>query len=167
MSPRALKIALALSVALNLLVVCALVAAAFVIGTRWPEARHEGRRHAAMAIVGQLEPGPEAAVRAQLRDAALAARPDFRAAREARREAVALAAAEPFDREAVEAALARSREAELRGRARLESGVTGMLADVEPEERRRLAALLARRGPRLRVHGGGRGHADEAPPPAP
>lgn len=172
MTPRALKFALALSVAVNVLVICALVAAAFVIGTRWPQERHEGRRHGAMAIVQTLEPDQQAQVRERLRAAALEARPDFRAAREARREAIALAQAEPMDAAAVSAALARSREAEHRARARLEAGLVEALAGLDAQGRRQLAPVLARRGPEVRIrHHGGRppapGEAPQGPPPAP
>lgn len=168
MSPRALKIGLALSVAVNVLVICALVAAAFVIGARWPQERHEGRRHGAMAIVGTLDAEQEQQVRERLRAAALEARPDFRAAREARREAIALAQAERMDAAAVTAALARSREAELRGRTRLEAGMVEAMAELDVEDRRQLAQVLARRGPEVRHR---RMHPPAAPaearPPAP
>lgn len=146
MSPRALKIALALSVAVNLLVLCAAIAAAWVLASRWPAERPGERRESAMAIVAGLDDAREAEVRERLRASALTARPDFRAARQARREAIDLAGAETFDRAAVEAALARSRTAELNGRATLEAGLVETLAGLEAEDRRRLAPVLARRG---------------------
>lgn len=167
MSPRALKIGLAISVAINVLVICAVVAAGFVVSARWPQERHDGRRHGAMAIVGALGPEQEQQVRERLRAAALEARPDFRAAREARREAIALAQAEPMDAAAVTAALARSREAEQRARTRLEAGMVEALAGLDAEGRRQLAPLLARRGPEVRRrHGPAPATPAGAQPPA-
>lgn len=168
MSPRALKIGLAVSVAINVLVICAVVAAAFVVSARWPQERHDGRRHGAMAIVGALGPEQEQQVRERLRAAALEARPDFRVAREARREAIALAQAESMDAAAVTAALARSRDAEQRARTRLEAGMVEVLAGLDAEDRRQLAPVLARRGPEVRRrHGPPPSASAGAQPPAP
>jgi uncharacterized membrane protein len=58
---------------------------------------------------------------------------------------VAAAQAEPFDRTRVEALLAASREAEARGRARMEGDALALLESLEPEDRQKVAVLLAGR----------------------
>src|SRR5690606_32752697 len=93
-----------------------------------------------------LDPAVRERVRGRLRTAALEARPDFEEARDKRREAVALARSPEFDPAQVRLLLEESRMAELRGRARLESGAVGVLESVTPADRAALAVILARRG---------------------
>lgn len=154
MSPRSLKIALAVSVTLNVFVLGAL-AGGLIVGGRVLAERQEGRPPVTR-LAGALEPADQALLRERLRDAAEEVRGDFRAARQARREAIELAGAETFDRPAVEAALEQSHEAERAGRRKLEGTLLDVLAELEPEDRERLAPALARRGPEGRGRSGGR-----------
>lgn len=147
MTPRLLGILLAISLALNAFAVAGGVAAWMQwkeIETRVSERlpRRGGPFGPALA---QLEPQTRERVLSSMRGAALEARPDFEAARAARREAVALAEAETFDPEAVAGLLARSREAELRGRARLEAAALDLFQTLTPEERAALSPMLSRR----------------------
>ncbi|WP_421730742.1 periplasmic heavy metal sensor [Brevundimonas sp.] len=153
---RALKIALAVSVALNLFAVVggttALITRANV-DQKVEDQRRPGRDGSVPQIVATLDPEVRDRVREGLRASALAARPDFEAARQARRAAVAATTAtDGFDPAAVSALLETSRAAELRGRARLERDAVALLATLEPDDRKALGAILTRHG-----RGGGRG----------
>lgn len=154
MSSRSLKIALAVSVALN-------VFAAAALGTTWingrgdADAERSSRGNPMIAALEAVDAETREGVRNSLRESALAARPDFEAAREARRQAIALAGADAFDAQAVSEALSRSREAELRGRARLEGDAIQILSGLDADDRRALASMLMRKP--HREHGRRRG----------
>ena len=155
MTDRGLKIALAVSVALNVFVVGSVVGGV-IVGGRFLAERGRDNRPPALELVRTLpEPAQEAAA-TTLREAGLQARPQFETARRERAQAVELAAAESFDRQAVAEALARSRESELAGRSRLEGAMLDVLQPLSREERRALAGALARRGPEGRGRGRGR-----------
>ena len=74
------------------------------------------------------------------------ARPDFEAARAARREAIAVAGQPTLDAPRVQALLEQSRAAEMRGRQRLETGAVALLATLTPAERKAMTPLLQRKG---------------------
>jgi uncharacterized membrane protein len=165
MTSQALKSVLAVSVALNLF---ALAAGATVLVTRAHvekrvEAQHRPPRSGSpMLLIGQLDPAVRDRVRDTLRASALEVRPEFEEARQKRREAVAVASADAFDSARVTTLLAQSREAELRGRARLEVDAVSVLATLEPADRKALSEILTRRG-RVVVRGD---NEKKAPPPA-
>lgn len=168
MSPRTLKIALAVSVALNLFAVVA--GASLWVGLSRAHDRIEaqqrpGRTGSPMRLVDQLDADVRERVRSAMRASAMAARPDFEEARLKRRQAVALAGSETFDAARARALLDESRVAELRGRGRLEADAVDLLATLEPDDRKALSAILTRRGrSSARDHSGdGR---KGAPPPA-
>ena len=156
---RGWKIALGLSVALNLFFV-GLVVAAVVIGPRAIRERLGGGPPLFVAAE-QLPEAERAVLKARLKAAARGARPDFNAAREARRRTVALASAPTYDRDAVLAAMKTAREAELRGRTRFETGLVDALADLDKPSRQKLAPSLVR--PPRGGRGHGRGDRREAP----
>lgn len=169
MTPRTLKMLLAVSVAVN---VFALAAGAAAVAT-YPrlearvEAQHRpGRDRSVRDVVASLDPEVRERVREDLRASALAARSDFDLARSARREAIEKSEAETLNAAEVTALLERSRIAEMRGRARLEAEAVSLLASLGPDDRRRLAVILNRKS-------GGHGRASDrrepvAPlPPAP
>lgn len=149
MTPKALKIALIGSVALNLF---ALAAGATLLVTRAQvedrvEAQHRpARAGSPMRLVEQLDPAVRERVRDTLRASALAARPDFEEARLKRRQAVEMGRSATFDTARAAALLEESRTAELRGRARLEADAVALLATLEPDDRRALSEILTRRG---------------------
>lgn len=153
MSPKGLKAALAISVALNLFAAAALVTV--TVGRDRVEERVEaqrkpGREGSFKSVMSTLDPAVRDQVRSRLREAAMAARPDFDAARAARRQAIDLAGQPSFDPAAVKALLEQSRAAELRGRARLENNAVAVLGELEADDRKALSTLLARHGPRGR-----------------
>ena len=166
MTSRALKIALAASVALNLFAVAA-GATLFVTRAQVEErveAQHRpARAGSPMRLVEQLDPAVRERVRDTLRASALAARPDFEEARLKRRQAVEMGRSATFDATRAEALLAESRTAELRGRARLEADAVALLATLEPDDRRALSEILTRRGRVANREGGGQaGSPDKA-----
>ncbi|MFC7377040.1 periplasmic heavy metal sensor [Brevundimonas sp. GCM10030266] len=149
MSPKALKIVLAASVAFNLFAVAA-------GGTIWvthkrAEQRIEAqqrpaREHSTMSVIARLSPEVRRDVRQALKASALAAKPDFEEARAKRREAIDLSASNGFDAARVRTLLDQSRAAELRGRARLEAEAVTLLATLSPDDRAVLSEILSRRG---------------------
>lgn len=152
-----LGVALAVSVAVNLFAATAAYTA--LTGQDRIERRMDGpggeeRRPSPRELVATLDPAARVRVRQALRDAGLAARPDFQQAREMRRQAIAAAAAEPYDAALVGRLLDQSRAAEIRGRQRLEADTLVILGTLEPGDRAALAQIL-RRG-----KGGGGGPGD-------
>ncbi len=172
MSAGAVKIALAVSVALNLFAVAA-GATLFVTRAQVEdrvEAQHRpARTGSPMRLIEQLDPAVRGRVRDTLRASALAARPDFEEARLKRRQAVEIGRSASFDADRAGALLEQSRTAELRGRARLEADAVALLATLEPDDRRALSEILTRRGRAAgRDHGGRPLHQDapKATPPS-
>lgn len=154
MSARAMKIGLIVLAVINVFALAAVATMAVSLNrieSRVEDQRRPGRPDGnAWAMLATLSPEAQSRVRTTLRESALSARPDFEEARTARRAALSKALETPYDGEAVRALLATSREAELRGRARIEDDTTALLATLSPEERAAVAPLLARHGPRLR-----------------
>ncbi len=150
MSSPALKIALGVSVAINVFALA--IGATVLVRQDQLEDRMDAHRRQfrdrppIMAVVESLDPEIRDRVRGELRASALSGRPDFEAARARRREAIALARSDRFDPAEVRRLLEESRTAELRGRARLESDAVGVLETLEPDDRAALAEILTRRG---------------------
>lgn len=157
MSPKALKIVLAASVALNLFAAVAGVSLWVSMARTQDriEAQHRSpRSHSPMRLINELDPAVRERVRDTLRASALAARPDFEEARLKRRQAVEMSRSETFDAARARVLLEQSRVAEMRGRARLEADAVALLATMEPNDRKALSEILTRRG---RVAGRDRG----------
>lgn len=169
MTPKALKIALAASVALNLFAVAAGVTV--MVGQARIESRVESQRRGTHVPFGEMlksmDPTVRERVRQDLRTTAMASRPDFNEARTARRAAIAAAAAEPFDADEINALLEQSRAAELRGRSRLETGAVAVLGTLEVDDRRTLSTILARNGGRNGHRDSDRNNRSTTPPPPP
>jgi len=164
-SGRVLKILLGISVALNLFAVAggvALYASRAKVERQVEAQARPGRGQSVMVMAGRLPEAERERVRMALRASAAAAKPDFEAARAARREAVSRAGAAEFDAVAVQSLLEQSRLAEMRGRARLEGDALVVLGSLSPADRAAMAPMLARRGAR----GQPPRHRPEAPPPA-
>jgi uncharacterized membrane protein len=166
MTARALKIALAASVALNLFAVAAgatLLIARDRVEDRVAEQHRAPRAGSMMALVEQVDPEVRQRVRQSVRASALAARPDFEEARHKRREATALAQSAAFDAARVRTLLEESRAAELRGRARMETDAVALLGALDADDRQALSVILTRRG---RSAVGEKGRPDRPPQPA-
>lgn len=164
MNARTLQIALAVSVALNLFAAVAGVSLWVGLSREQDriEAQHQSpRTRSILMLIEQLDPAVRDEVRTTLRASAMAAKPDFEEARLKRREAVAAARDGTFDATRTRTLLAESRDAELRGRARLEADAVALLATLDPEDRRALSEILTRRG---RAGGRDGGRAPRASP---
>lgn len=165
MNSRTLKIALAVSVALNLFAAAAAVTT--WVGRSKVEARVEAQAQAPRSatfrqVLEQMHPEVRDRVRATLHASALSAKPDFEEARDARRRAIALSGEPAFDAAQVKALLDQSRDAEMRGRAKLEADAVRLLSTLDAGDRKALSQLLSRRGGR-----GGRGSTTPAAAQAP
>ena len=149
MTPKTLKIALAVSVALNVFAVAG--AATYVVNRdrierKIEDQRRPGREGPLAEVLADLDPAVRDRVRTALRESALAARPDFEAARAARREAIDVAGQPLLDAVRVQSLLDQSRAAEMRGRTRLENGAVAVLGTLTPDERKALTPILQRKG---------------------
>ena len=152
MNPRRLAIilgiALAVSVGINLFAATATMTALSgqkKIERELEQRRSGDRRPSTRELLSNLDPETRRTVRRALREAGMRARPEFQASRAARAQAVEAARADPFDRGQVDALLSRSREAEARGRAMLESDALVVLEGLSLEDRRVVATILASR----------------------
>ena len=149
MTSKTLKIALAVSVALN--VFAAAGAVTYVVNRdrierKIEDQRRPGREGPLAEVLADLDPAVRDRVRSALRESALAARPDFEAARAARREAIDVAGQPTLDAVRVQTLLDQSRAAEMRGRTRLENGAVAVLGTLTPDERKALTPILQRKG---------------------
>lgn len=144
---RTLRIALLVSVVLNLFALGAAGGAALM----WENARHgppvRARRRLLRAAAEALPPADQARYLALLRGAAEEVRPIRRAARKNRRVAADLFVQPTFDAPAVSSALGRAREADFTLRTRLEAAMVDFAKDLPQAERVVLAKGLARGGP--------------------
>ena len=149
MTSKTLKIALAVSVALNVFAVAGAVT--YVVNRdrierKIEDQRRPGREGPLAEVLADLDPAVRDRVRSALRESALAARPDFEAARAARREAIDVAGQPTLDAVRVQSLLDQSRAAEMRGRTRLENGAVAVLGTLTPDERKALTPILQRKG---------------------
>lgn len=166
MTTRGLKIALGVSVALNLFALGAgatLYVSQARIAQQVEAQTRAPREGSPQRLFDRLSPEERPRIRAAMRASALAARPDFELARDRRRDAIAMAATEDFDPERLTALLAESRAADQRGRARMERDTVALLATVEGQDRVVLADILKKRRDRSRPAAPG---GDRMAPPA-
>lgn len=148
MMGRSLKLMCTVSLMLNIFLLGIIAGGAY----RWlwlvsehpvAVAQPRGVRFAADELSTERQKQFHLALRQARQDSA----PLLENARDGRREIASLLGAPQFDRPAVEAALARTREADTALRARVESAVVGFAATLTPEERRAFVDALTRRGP--------------------
>lgn len=148
MTASRLKILLAASVALNIFAVATGVVLWSVnqrVSNEVAVANQAGQRKPIHELVSTLNEPASSRVMASLRSKAIEAQPDFEQARAARREAIRLTESDNFRPVEVAALLEQSRQAELRGRGRLEASAVDILASLSAEDRRKLAPILSRR----------------------
>ena len=146
---RGLKILLALSILLNVFLICA-DAAAFL---KWRRLIDEGtlRQPTQLAISARtLDPKVHDDLRAFMRSRSTAIKPDFDAARQDRAQAAALAARPTFDRAAVSALLAKARAEEASGHAKSDEAVLDFMVNMTPDQRAKLAEGLKARARHLK-----------------
>lgn len=135
MSKR-LRILLILSLVLNLFVVGGVVGSAIM----WQRAQVSRPaaalgRPALRQAAAALAPDYRRQFRKVFRGTIETLRPDLQAARKARQDVVALLAAQDFDGQALDAAVRRSREADMRVRVALEMRVMAFVKSLPAEQR--------------------------------
>ena len=137
-----------------------------VMGWRMVNNRPPQQRSNVWQASTVLSPQDRANMRQVMQAHAVEATPDMRAARQARREASSLMMAPVYDGNAVAAALAKAREADMAARAKMDAGLVAYTATLDPQRRTVLVQAMqadarnmmrGRGGPR---GGGGRGGPD-------
>jgi uncharacterized membrane protein len=147
---RSWKIALVASLVLNVFLLGAIAGGAWqwfasrshTAQTAQTDAQQHALRFAAQDLSAQRQQEFAAALKEARRDG----RPLTRAGRDARRDVLRLLAAPQLDRPALDAALARTRDADGALRARVEQGVADFAATLSPDERAKFAQSLTQRG---------------------
>lgn len=168
MSPRALKIGLALSLVLNMFLLMA-VGGAIAMRHKLMDNGRGDRANSIMRLTKDMPPQSRKAMRQVLREAVVATMPDLKAAHDARIAAAdSLAAAKP-DRALIDSNLQKAREAEMRARTGMESAAVTYALTVSPDDRSRIAESFRRPAPSAMRRGGkgpdGGGPDDRGPPP--
>ena len=152
MTPRALGVALFVSLAFNLFLVGAIVGG-FVIGHRLHAvvmAPHPPA-HPLWTAADSLPPAHRQAFQALLRDQGMTVAIQIHQARRDRRDAWAGLMAEPFDAAAISKRLADARALELQARGGVEDKIVAFAATLPAVERARLADGLAHSNPAPRA----------------
>ena len=163
MSPRALKIGLALSLVLNMFLLMA-VGGAIAMRNQLMTNDRSNRPNSIMRIAKDMPPESRKAMRRVLREAVVATMPDLKTAHDARIAAAdSLAAAKP-DRALIDRNLQKARESEMRARAGMETAAVSYALTVSPEDRALIAESF-RRPPPSAMRRRGKGPDDRGPPP--
>ncbi|MDE1182359.1 periplasmic heavy metal sensor [Paraburkholderia sp.] len=148
MNGRASKFVLVGSLVLNVFLIGAMTGGAYqwFAAHRAAVAPLAAQQRALRFAAADLSPERQRAFIDGLKDARREGRPFARDAREGRRDVLRLLAAPQLDRTALDAALARTRDADSALRARVESSVADFAASLTPDERVRFADSLKQRG---------------------
>jgi uncharacterized membrane protein len=144
MMGRSLKIAMIVSLVLNVFLLGAIAGGTYRFAHQHTaSAQQRGLRFAASELSSARQQQFRAALRQARRDAA----PLIETSRDGRREIAQLLAAPALDRAALDAALARTRESDVAARARIETAVADFAATLTPDERVKLVDAMRRHGP--------------------
>ncbi|SAK54987.1 membrane protein [Caballeronia temeraria] len=145
MSPRTLKTLAAVSLVLNVFLIGSIAGGAYRLFAhqRAETAQQRGIRFAAADLSAERQRELRDALRQTRRQSV----PLIRAARDGRIDLAHLLAARDFDRKALDDALARTRDADVALRARIEGTVADFAATLTPEERLKLVGAMERYGP--------------------
>jgi uncharacterized membrane protein len=154
---RALTIALAISLTLNVFIIGAAVGAYGARARLSPDRPPAPNGNPLMRAAERLPPDVAAAYRVRMRAEGAAAQPLLREAREARRDAAEVFAQPTFDKAAAATALAKARTAETAAREKLETAIVDF-AGALPADQRRVLGMGIRQPPR--GPGGRRGGPD-------
>ena len=145
MSPRTLKTLAAVSLVLNVFLIGTIAGGAYRLFAhqRADAAQQRGIRFAAADLSAQRQRELRDALRKTRRES----QPLIRDARDGRIDLAHILAAHDFDRKALDDALARTREADVALRARIEGTVADFAETLTPEERLKLVGAMERYGP--------------------
>jgi uncharacterized membrane protein len=161
MTSRSLKSLLVISIVVNIFLVGGIAGGVY----RWKAAQESAQgSHPAPApvsaqrglrfVLQELAPPQRRAFRAALRDTRRDAAPLIEASREGRREVLRLLSAPELDRAAIDDALARTREADVGLRARIETTVVEYAATLPVDKRAELVDVLTHRPAQRRTEAG-------------
>ena len=145
MSQCTLKTLAAVSLVLNVFLIGSIAGGAYRLFAHQQAvaAQQRGIRFAAADLSAERQRQLREALRKTRRESL----PLARAARDGRIDLAHLLAAQEFDRKALDDALARTREADVAVRARVEGTVADFAATLTPEERLKLVGAMERFGP--------------------
>lgn len=150
MSDRARTILLAVSLALNVFVIGAAVGGAFMWHASGPHRLAVAMRGGLGGAAQKLPAAEREAFRRMLAQAREDAAPDIAAAKSGRVNLARLMAADPIDRQAVDAQLVAIRQSDSALRARLEKAVVDFFETLAPPERSAFVDGLRGHGAMLR-----------------
>lgn len=161
MNGNAVKIGLAVSLGVNLLVIGVVLGAVGQRHRMGEMRRGPGPGNPMMRLGEQLPPDKQEAFRLAMRKSMEANRANAEASRTARDKLIEVFSAETFDAAAATQALAAVRDAETAGRTSMESTMVEFAKGLNPQERKALAQNLGRpfggpggRGGRRGMRGG-------------
>jgi uncharacterized membrane protein len=138
---RGLKIGLAVSILLNVFLICAGFSAAVYAHRKFNNGALPQPSPLAIAARG-LDPAQRERLRQLMRVDTNGRKTDFATAREDRRKAAELAAQPNFDRPAIEAQLAAARAADQQGHTKLDAAVLDFMQTLPLDQRVKLAPGL-------------------------
>ncbi|SAK96888.1 membrane protein [Caballeronia fortuita] len=145
MSPRTLKTLAVVSLVLNVFLIGSIAGGAYRLFAhqRTETAQQRGIRFAAADLSAERQRELRDALRKTRRESA----PLIRDARDGRIDLARILAAREFDRRALDDALARTRDADVALRARIEGAVADFASTLTPDERVKLVGAMERYGP--------------------
>lgn len=147
MNGRSWKFVLVASLVLNVFLLGAIVGGAYQwFAVHGATGTALAQQHALRFAAGTLSAERQKAFVDGLKNARREGRQFAREGREGRRDVLRLLAAPQLDRPALDAALARTREADSALRAKVEGSVADFAATLSPEERAKFAESLKSRG---------------------
>jgi uncharacterized membrane protein len=146
MNPRSWKILLAASVVTNVFLLGGIAGGAYQWFTAHDAVARPPARTALRFATDGLSPERQKQFLAALKAARRDGREEAREGREGRHEVVALLEAPQFDRVALDAALQRTRQADIALRTDVESAVADFATQLTPEERVKFAEGLRQAG---------------------
>lgn len=146
MNERATRVVLAFSLVLNVFAVGAAAGGAYV----WWQLGAKAPAQGLATVAQELGPERQDALQKAFAAARKQARPDAQAARSSRIEVARLLGEPTLDRAAIDAALAATRDADMKVRGIVEAAVVDFAAGLNAGDRAKLVDGLASRGQMLR-----------------
>ncbi|SAL15669.1 membrane protein [Caballeronia arvi] len=148
MNPRTLKTLAAVSLVLNVFLLGAIAGGAYWLSGPFAHQRTEAAQQRGIRFAAaDLSPERQRQLRDALRKTRRESLPLIRDARDGRIDLAHRLAAQDFDRRALDDALARTREADVALRARIEGTVADFASTLTPQERLKLVGAMERYGP--------------------
>ena len=148
MSPRTLKTLAAVSLVLNVFLLGSIAGGAYWLSGPFAQKRTEAAQQRGIRFAAaDLSPERQRQLRDALRRTRRESLPLIRESRDGRIDIAHILAAQQFDRKALDDALARTRDADIGVRARIEGTVADFASTLTPEERLKVVGAMERYGP--------------------